>query len=192
MDKMKDALSSLMAKMRPNSSAQKAAQSADQVARNQKPGDQDSVNRDQNDPSQSAQTDQNADQQSAQSQAQEQASQKAQTSRGRSPNESAEKKNSDSHSGIGSQNGDKSVQEAEQLQAMGKLAEIIGKRSANLTGDITVETPSGKQQLRTAYSQKVGRHADLGGEINRDEIPLEYQQYVREYMERIHNQPKSR
>jgi hypothetical protein len=75
---------------------------------------------------------------------------------------------------------------------MGKLAEIIGKRSANLTGDITVETPSGKEQLKTAYSQKVGQHADLGGEINRDEIPLEYQQYVREYMERIHNQPKSR
>lgn len=192
MDKMKDALSSLMAKMRPSSSAQKAAQNGDQFARNQKPGEQKSASKDQNDPSQSAQTDQNSDQQSAEGQAQEQASQKAQASRGRSPNESAEKKNSDSHSGIGSQNGNKSLEEAEQLKAMGKLAEIIGKRSANLTGDISVETPSGKEVLKTAYTQKMGRHADSGGEINRDEIPLEYQQYVREYMERIHNQPKSK
>ncbi|HZQ53937.1 MAG TPA: hypothetical protein VFB14_17170 [Bryobacteraceae bacterium] len=192
MDKMKDAVSSLMAKMRPNSSAQKSTQNGDQAVRNQKPGDQNSTNREQNEASQNAQTDQDSEQQSAEAQAQEQVSQKAQASRGRSPNESAEKKNSDSHSGIGSQNGDKSVQEAEQLQAMGKLAEIIGKRSANLTGDITVETPSGKEQLKTAYSQKVGQHADLGGEINRDEVPLEYQQYVREYMERIHNQPKGR
>jgi hypothetical protein len=83
------------------------------------------------------------------------------------------------------------LKDAEQLQTMGKLAEIIGKRSASVTGDMTVETPSGKQELKTAYSQRLGRHSDLGGEINRDEIPLEYQQYIREYMEQVHKQSKS-
>ena len=73
---------------------------------------------------------------------------------------------------------------------MGKLAEIIGKRSASVTGDMVVENPSGKQGLKTDYSRRMGQHADLGGEINRDEIPLMYQQYVREYMQQIHNQPK--
>ena len=68
---------------------------------------------------------------------------------------------------------------------MGKLAEIIGKRSASLTGDIMVETSSGNQQLKTAYSQRLGHHADLGGEINRDQIPLADQQYIREYMELV-------
>ena len=68
---------------------------------------------------------------------------------------------------------------------MGKLAEIIGKRSANLTGDMTVETASGNQQLKTEYSQRMGHHADLGGEINRNEIPLMYQQYIRDYMEAV-------
>jgi hypothetical protein len=36
----------------------------------------------------------------------------------------------------------------------------------------------------------VGRHADLGGEINRDEIPLMYQQYIREYMSQVRRQAK--
>ena len=74
---------------------------------------------------------------------------------------------------------------------MGKLAEIIGKRSADLTGEATVETYSGKQRLKTEDSQRVGQHSDLGGEINRDEIPLMYQQYVREYMERVHKEAKN-
>ena len=74
---------------------------------------------------------------------------------------------------------------------MGKLAEIIGKRSASLTGDMTVETPSSKQQLKTAYSQKTGQHQDLGGEINRDEVPLADQQYVRDYMDEVHKQAKA-
>jgi hypothetical protein len=73
---------------------------------------------------------------------------------------------------------------------MGKLAEIIGKRSASLTGDMQV-VPSGKQQLQTQYTHEQGKHADLGGEINRDEVPVEDQEYVREYMERVRKAPGS-
>ncbi len=71
---------------------------------------------------------------------------------------------------------------------MGKLDEIIGKRSAALTGDMTVETRSNHQQLQTQYSRQVGRHADLGGEIDRNEIPIALRQYVREYMEQVRKQ----
>jgi hypothetical protein len=83
----------------------------------------------------------------------------------------------------------KAFKQAEELQAMGKLAEIIGKRSQDVTGEMMIEVPSGQQQLRTAYSNQVGRHANTGGEINRDEVPLIFQQYVREYMERVHREP---
>jgi hypothetical protein len=139
---------------------------------------------------QDARNQQSSQEQSSESEAQGQASEKAQASQGRS-SDSLPEKGADAHSGIGRQDGDKALKEAEQLQAMGKLAEIIGKRSASLTGDMTIETPSGKQQLNTEYSQKLGHHSDSGGEINRDEIPLADQQYVRTYMEMVRKQAKS-
>lgn len=187
MDKMKDALSSLMAKMRPDASSQKSLQNSEQ-SEDQKPGGQTSANKDQQNQAQNAHGEQPAKQQNSEGQAQGQTTEKADSSQGRSSEQAPDKKASDAHSGIGRQDGDKDVKEAEQLQAMGKLAEIIGKRSANLTGEMMVETPSGKQRLKTEYSQRAGRHSDLGGEINRDEIPLMYQQYIREYMEQIRKQ----
>jgi hypothetical protein len=88
-------------------------------------------------------------------------------------------------SGIGKEDGSKALREAEQLAAMGKITEIFGKRSQNLTGEVMIEVPSGKQQLRTAYSQQEAPHAEAGGEIHRDEIPLAYQRYVQQYFEEI-------
>lgn len=188
MDKMKDALSSFMAKMRENSSPQ--AQPSSRPSNEDKAGAQNSGKAQQGDQHEARNQQTNQDP-SAEGQAQAQASEKTQASQGRS-SDSMPEKGADAHSGIGRQDGDKNVKEAEQLQAMGKLAEIIGKRSANLTGEITIETPSGKQQLKTAYSQKLGHHSDSGGEINRDEIPLADQQYVREYMELVRKSNKAR
>jgi hypothetical protein len=37
-----------------------------------------------------------------------------------------------------------------------------------------VEVSLGKQQLKTQYSQQNAAHAEAGGEINRDEVPLAY------------------
>ncbi len=184
MDKMKDALSSFMAKMRQNS--------GEQSRQNNQPSDQDkaasqSPGKAQQGQQQDARNQQSSQDQSSEGQTQAQASERTQASQGRS-SDSMPEKGADAHSGIGRQDGEKGVKEAEQLAAMGKLAEIIGKRSANLTGDMTVETPSGKQQLKTAYSQKLGHHSDSGGEINRDDIPLADQQYVREYMEMVRKQ----
>jgi hypothetical protein len=55
-----------------------------------------------------------------------------------------------------------------------------------------VETPSGNQQLKTAYSQRQGKHVDSSSEINSNEVPLRYQQYVRDYMEKIRNGSQSK
>jgi hypothetical protein len=187
MDRMKDALSSLMAKMRETSSPQ--GQQSNRPSNEDKAASQNS-GKTQHGQQGDARNQQASQEQSSEGQAQDQASERTQASQGHS-SDSMPEKGADAHSGIGRQDGDKNVKEAEQLQAMGKLAEIIGKRSASVTGDMTVESSSGKQQLKTAYSQKVGHHSDSGGEINRDEIPLADQQYVREYMELIRKQSKS-
>ena len=71
---------------------------------------------------------------------------------------------------------------------MGKISEIIGKRSANVTGEISVEVPSNQQPLHTAYSQNNATHSDAGGEISRDEVPVIFQQYVQQYFEQVHKQ----
>jgi len=187
MDKMKDALSSLMAKMRQNSSQQ--SQQNSQPSEDEKAASQTSAKAQAGQP-QDARNAQSSQEQSSQGQPQAQATERTQAAQGHS-SDSLPEKGADAHSGIGRQDGDKALKEAEQLQAMGKLAEIIGKRSTNVTGDMAVETSSNKQQLKTAYSQKIGRHSDSGGAINRDEIPLEDQQYVRTYMELIRKQPKT-
>jgi hypothetical protein len=90
-----------------------------------------------------------------------------------------------SGSGAGKQEGDKRILEAQQQEAMGKLSELYGKRAANVTGEVTVETQAGKQTLKTPQSDRQARHADTGGEISRDEIPLAYQAYVKEYFSRL-------
>jgi hypothetical protein len=188
MDKMKDALSSLMAKMK--NSQQRPQDQGQKPAEDQKAEDQQQAGKEQNGtPQQSAQNKQSDEQQqTSEGQSQSQTTEKTKAGQGRSSDQSNDKKNQEAHSGMGRQDGGKQLRDAEQLKAMGKLAEIIGKRSANLTGDMMVENPSNKQQLKTEYSQRTGNHADLGGEINRDEIPLAYQQYVREYMEKVRAQ----
>jgi hypothetical protein len=191
MDKMKDALSSVMAKMRQNAGAPKSQQESQRSTDGQQTTEKASAKNDPNGDSQKNAGNQQASQdQSSEGQPQGQTTEKTQSAQGRNSNQPTDKEGADSQSGVGRQDGDKEARESEQLKAMGKLAEIIGKRSASVTGDMVVENPSGKQGLKTDYSRRVGQHADLGGEINRDEIPLMYQQYVREYMQQIHNQPK--
>jgi hypothetical protein len=92
-------------------------------------------------------------------------------------------------SGVGSQEGDKSIKEAEQLAAMGKITEIIGKRSANLTGEATVEVKATTQQLRTQYSQRSAQHGQTGASISRDDVPVALQEYVAQYFEQVRKQP---
>ena len=188
MDKMKDAMSSLIAKMRPSS--QQGPQKREQQDNSSDETKSAGAQKEQAESSQKGSQNQQASQENgSESDEQARTGERAQNVQGHNSDKSSENGN-ESHSGVGHQDGMKDLKEAEQQRAMGKLAEIIGKRSANLTGEVMVEVPSGKQQLRTQYSQKNGKHADLGGEINRDEIPLVDQSYVREYMEQVHKQAK--
>lgn len=93
-------------------------------------------------------------------------------------------------SGAGSRDGSKDVKLAEQLAAMGKITEIIGKRSQNVTGEATVDVQNTNQQLRTAYQDRNAEHAQAGAEINRDEIPVALESYVAQYFERVRKQAK--
>ena len=72
---------------------------------------------------------------------------------------------------------------------MGKISQIIGKRSASLSGEATVEVQSTVQQLRTAYSDRVAQHTDAGAEVGRDEIPAALEGYVEQYFEQVRKQP---
>jgi hypothetical protein len=91
-------------------------------------------------------------------------------------------------SGAGNQDGDKRIKQAEDLAAMGKITEILGKRSANLSGEATVEVESTSQQLKTAYAPGAAQHGQSGSEIDRDEIPVAMEPYVQEYFKQARQQ----
>jgi len=114
--------------------------------------------------------------------------QKSSNAPGRRGKEGESEASREGRSGIGREEGSKELREAEQLAAMGKISELIGRRSQTLTGEVMIEVTSGKQQLRTAYSQQQAAHAEAGGEIHRDEIPLIYHGYVERYYEQLRRQ----
>ena len=116
-------------------------------------------------------------------------SQNAQSARSGSPGESGQQPAAKQPgSGIGRQDGSKDVKLAEQLAAMGKISEIIGKRAATVTGELTVEVENSNRQLRTPYEQRTAKHGEAGGEINRDEVPVALQAYVQQYFEQVRKQ----
>lgn len=89
-------------------------------------------------------------------------------------------------SGVGKSDGNKDVEAAQQLEAMGKLSELLSKRAEKIQGEMMVEvTNTRNQQARTPYSGKTAAHADSGGELTRDEVPLHLQHYVQKYYEQV-------
>jgi hypothetical protein len=88
-------------------------------------------------------------------------------------------------SGAGSENGAKEISLAEQLEAMGKLRVLLGKRSNSLTGEFTAQAPPGPQVLRTAYVKRSALHTDVHAKAQRDEVPLAFQEYVQRYFDMV-------
>ncbi len=186
-NKLRDALSNLLAKMKPqskpgggkpNDSSQSASSRPSQQGEQQE-GSPKSPGQEQADASANSQAE-----------GEQQQGGTEQASQGKSQGRSNNQPNSpDGKSGIGKQDGDKAAREAAELAAMGKLSEIIGKRAANISGEVMVEVSSGKQQLKTQYSQQNAAHAEAGSEINRDEVPLAYQQYVQQYFAQVRKLP---
>ncbi len=96
--------------------------------------------------------------------------------------------------GAGQGEGDKQLRQAAQLEAMGRLEEIVGNRAENLKGEIMVEVSSGPQQLTTSYSETDAAHRAAGTEIHRDQVPLSLQPYIQRYFEEVRKgeQPTAR
>lgn len=181
--KIKDAMQNLMASMRPQnkgaSQQQQGGQNSGQDKSQQAKGGQKSA---------AGQGQKKSGEQSAESQEGESDddSDSGKSADGKSSGKSSDQQgNHNPGSGIGKQDGAKDARLAEQLAAMGKISEIIGKRSANVSGEVTVEVNSSKQPIRTPYSDTKAAHGESGGEINRDEVPPALQQYVQQYFEQV-------
>ncbi len=181
LSKIKDAMQNLLSKVKPQQGGQQ--QASDQ-------GQQKSQSANKQQASKDGQQQQGAGQQSEGQEGESgEESKSSQDSDGKSASKSdSPQTNKQPGSGMGSQEGDKSIKQAEQLAAMGKISEIIGKRTANLSGEATVEVQATKQTLHTPYAQRGAQHSQGGAEINRDEIPVALQGYVQQYFEQVRKQ----
>jgi hypothetical protein len=173
MDKVREALSDMLNKMKsqPSESAKNQNQKGDAQSQQQ--------DKQQGQPQDKSPGD-NADAQSD----------NQQSSDGESQGNSTDAKNSqDQQRGIGSEEGDKTARDAAALKAMGKISELLGKRAQNVSGTVMVEVGSTKQQLKTAVEQRQAAHSEAGSEIHRDEVPVIYEQFVQQYFEQIRKMP---
>jgi hypothetical protein len=191
-EKMRDTIANLLAKLKsqPKNGEGKQGDSSQQKGQQQASQQQNQNKSNSKGSSGDQQSQNNANSQSQGDKQSQNGSQQGSESKSEASN--ADQNSQNGKSGAGKQDGEKAVREAAELAAMGKISEIIGKRSANVTGEVMVEVSSGKQQLRTQYSGRTAEHTEAGGEINRDEVPLAYQQYVQQYFEDIRKQPAAK
>jgi hypothetical protein len=180
MNKTKDMLQNLLSSLKPPQS-DPGNQQANKDPNQQQGKGQPKQQKDRNGQAQSGQK---GDQSEGQ---QDEQGQDGQDQQGNGKNDS-QQANKQPGSGAGSQDGDKRIREAQDLAAMGKITEILGKRSANLTGEATVEVQSTNQQLRTAYAPGTAQHGQSGGGIDRDEVPVAMQPFVQEYFKQARQQ----
>jgi hypothetical protein len=174
LDKLRDAVSNLMNKMNSNNSQKNQPQNSKRQQASQdkqqsgEKGD-DQAERAEGQP----QTDQN--QKGDQSDKQQA---EAQQSPGERPSEEAA-------SGAGTQDGEKRAEQARLLEAMGKVSQLLGQRSLEVSGQVMVEVGNTKQGLKTQWTQQNAGHGEAGREIHRDEIPLMYQPFIERYFEEV-------
>ena len=190
MDKFRDAMANMMNKMKPEDKNQGQKQEQNGKQENQQGNGQ----------QQQAQKGQQAEGKQQNGQQQQQADPNGQQQgegNEKSPNQQAkggDKSNQpssgDAKAGMGKQDGAKNIELAEQQKAMGKISEVFGKRAQNLQGEMMIEVSSSKSQaLKTNYSGKTAGHTDSSGVIHRDEVPLEFQNYVQRYFEELRKSP---
>jgi hypothetical protein len=179
LSKMKDAMQNLLSSLQQNPREQQSANN--QNSKGNK-GQQNQNKQQSKGEKSKSQSGDSQDQQAAED------SQEAQNSQGQSAEQQDSLANKQPGSGAGNRDGAKDVRQAEQLAAMGKISEIIGKRAANVTGEATVDVQNTSQQLRTSYQDRRSEHAQTGAEINRDEIPVALESYVEQYFEQVRKQ----
>ena len=174
MDKLRDAVNNLMNKMNsdppqkgaPKSGKQQQAKNQDKGEKSQEKGEQS-----EGDPQSDQQGDQGDPKDAKQS------------------NAPGQKTSEEAKSGAGQDDGKKDIENAKALEAMGKVSELLGERSASISGDLMIEVGTTKQQLKTAMTQQSAGHTDAGGEIHRDQVPLAYQTFVERYFQEVRKTP---
>lgn len=182
LSKMKEAMQNLLSSMQQNSREQQQSAS-NQTSKGGK-GQQNQAKQQSKGEKNKSQSGDSQDQQSADE------GQEAQNNPGQSADQQdSPLANKQPGSGAGNRDGAKDMRQAEQLAAMGKISEIIGKRAANVTGEATVDVENTSQQLRTSYQERRGEHSQTGAEIHRDEIPVALESYVEQYFEQVRKQP---
>jgi hypothetical protein len=182
MDKIKDALANMLNKMKPSS-----PQSPQQNAKNQSSKDKGEKS-DKGEKADKQPDSQNGD---AQPSPDSQSGDQKNAEDAKSSNQPSQSSSQDSKSGAGSKDGDKAAKDAKALEAMGQISEILGKRSATVTGEMMVEVGQTKQTLKTPWIDRQAAHAESGGEIHRDEVPLVFQPFVERYFEEIRKAPQA-
>ena len=86
-------------------------------------------------------------------------------------------------SAAGSNEGSKELAEAEQMQVMGELEELLMERAENMTGEVTIETRFAEQSAAVPFNSRTPGRSDRGGDVSRDEIPPDYREYIQNYFE---------
>jgi hypothetical protein len=180
LDKIKDALANMLNKMKPNSP------SPQQNAKNQSSKDKGEKS------DKGEKADKQPDRQNGEAESNPDSNQSGDQKNAEDAKSSSQPGNppsQDSASGAGSKDGDKAAKDAKALEAMGQISEIIGKRSAAVTGEMMIEVGQTKQTLKTPWADRQASHNEAGGEIHRDEVPLVFQPFVERYFEEIHKAP---
>jgi hypothetical protein len=175
MDKLRDAVNNLMNKM--NSEPQKGQQKGGekQQGKSKEKGDKSQDKGEKADGEPQSESDQNGDQSDPKD--------------AKQSNAPGQKPQQDAKSGAGQDEGKKDIESAKALEAMGAISELLGERSAAISGDMLVEVGNTKQQLKTAMTQQKQGHTDAGGEIHRDQVPLAYQTFVDRYFQEVRKTP---
>lgn len=185
LDKMRDALASLMDKLRIETPPAESPRTSRQGPK------QESARRENGRPQPGKKGEQAGEGEmlTSQQQAGADPSQQSKSEQGGRPDASSQNEKS----GVGREEGRKELQQAEDLQAIGKLDELLGQRARNVQGEVMVEvTNSRNQQLQTPWSEASGARGDRGGELGRDEVPLYLQEYVQRYYEQVRQSPRPR
>ena len=97
----------------------------------------------------------------------------------------SEQKSETSISTAGTGEGSKELREAEQTEVMGELNELYQQRAEDITGEFMIETDSADQTAHTPYAARQSGHLDRGAALSRDEIPLAYRSYIKEYFKQV-------
>ncbi len=184
LSKMKDAMQNLLSKAKPEGGQKSGKKESGSQGQQQQKAQSEKQSGEKG----SQQSQQGESQESADSQQGEQPgdADNQQDSQGKGSGKNSDKQaSSQPGSGIGKQDGAKEIAAAQQQAAMGKLSEIIGKRSSTVSGEMMLDVQSGPQQLKTQYSKSSAAHGASSGEISRDEVPVSLQGYVQQYFDEV-------